>query len=118
MNKKATCRLHNLIEKRNIFQVYFFIGHLVIAYTAAYVISVSFEAPIMGIEKLLFEPFMHQKRAEPQSEKPVVSESMRSEVNTDTTDDVMPGDSEGDDVTNGDSLPEAEQGVVVARNRF
>ena len=35
------------------FQIYFFLGNMAISYLAAFILSMSFEAPIMGLEKIL-----------------------------------------------------------------
>lgn len=44
------------------FQVYFFTGHLLISIGVAYAASMAFEAPIMGIEKLLLPRRKAQKQ--------------------------------------------------------
>ena len=37
-----------------ILQIYEFLGHLVISYGVAFVTSLSFESPMMGLEKVIF----------------------------------------------------------------
>jgi len=38
-----------------ILQIYEFLGHLVITYGVAFVTSLAFESPMMGLEKVIFK---------------------------------------------------------------
>lgn len=37
-----------------ILQVYLFLGNLVVSYGIAFIVSIAFESPFMGLEKIMF----------------------------------------------------------------
>lgn len=49
MRKLRKTKLHVLSQ-----QIYEYLGNLVLAYACAFVASLAFEAPMMGLEKVIF----------------------------------------------------------------
>lgn len=43
-------KLHKIIS----FQIWLFLGNLAVSYAVAFVTSLTFEAPMMGLEKIVF----------------------------------------------------------------